>query len=166
MGIEQMQQALKAFSINVQKHQEALRQENITALQEFCNNEKLIDFFTIHCFNEEIHVGEFSYYQSNCLKKSIAWEDNFKRALAVNLLPVGNGISGDIVVLDLLDFQVGILFHDYFWERNEEDPRIFLVKMNCSLGQFYLNSVQVADYPIDAYEAADYMGTSFTGHLE
>ena len=81
----------------------------------------------------------------------------------MNLLPVGNGTSGDIVVLDLLDFEIGILFHDYFWENEEEDPRKFLIKMNCSIGQFYLNSVQENNYPVDAYEAAAYMGADFTG---
>ena len=82
------------------------------------------------------------------------------------MLPVGSVPSGDIIALDLLDFQTGILFHDYLWENEEENPRKFLIKMNCSVGQFYLNSVQVNDYPIDAYEAAAYMGADFTGYAD
>jgi len=163
MGIEQMQQALEASSINVQKHQEQLRLENISALKKFCADEQLAQFLTTYSFDDDITVGAFNYFQANLLKKNIEWEDDFKRALAVNLLPVGNGTSGDIVVLDLLDFEIGILFHDYFWENEEEDPRKFLIKMNCSIGQFYLNSVQENNYPVDAYEAAAYMGADFTG---
>jgi hypothetical protein len=102
--------------------------------------------------------------QANCLKKNRDWDEEFERALHTNLLLVGSGRNGDMVALDLLDYQVGILFHDYFWEKPEEDPRKYLIKMDCSPGQFYWNSGFVEGYPIDAYEAAAYMGSEFTGY--
>ncbi len=161
-----MQQALVASGINVKAHQERLRQENLDVLRPFCSNESVAAFFAELSFDEEVGIGQFTFYQANALKKNIDWEDDFKRALAVNLLPVGSGNSGDIVVLDLLNFQAGILFHDYFWERDTENPRKFLVEMVCTLGEFYLNSVQNPDYPVDAYEAAEFMGSDFTGYSD
>ena len=166
MGTEQMQQALEASLINVKAHQETFRQENLDALRPFCSDESVAAFFTKFSFDEEVKIGEFTFRQSNCLKKNIDWEDDFKRALMVNLLPVGSGVSGDIVVLDLLKFQSGVLFHDYFLERETENPRKFLVEMACTLGEFYLNSVQIPDYPIDAYEAAELLGADFTGYSD
>lgn len=166
MGSEHMRQALEAASINAKKYQEDLRQENLAALQLVSIEENILSFFKEFSYNEEIEIGQFSYYQANCLKKNFTWEDDFKRAIESDLLLVGSGISGDIIAVDLLDFQTGILFHDYFWERPGENPRKFLIGMNCSLGQFYLNSVQIPDYPIDAYEAAAYMGAAFTGYEE
>lgn len=70
------------------------------------------------------------------------------------------------MVIDLMDFQTGIFFNNFSWENPEEDQRKNLIKMNCSLGQFYLNSVQISGYPIDAYEAAAIMKSPFTGYTE
>ena len=164
MGTEQMQKAFEALSINIKAHKEILRQENLDALRPFCSDESAAAFFAEFSFDKDLEMGKFTYYKANCLKKNIDWADDFKRALEVNILPVGSGISGDIVVLDLLNFQAGILFHDYFWERDTENPRMFLVEMNCTLGEFYLNSAQNSDYPIDAYEAAAFTGSEFTGY--
>ena len=166
MGTEQMQQGIEASLIDVKTHQETFRQENLDALRPFCSDESVAAFFTKFSFDKEVKIGEFTFYQSNCLKKNIDWEDDFKRALVVNLLPVGSGISGDIVVLDLLNFQAGVLFHDYFLERETENPRNFSVEMACTLGEFYLNSVQIPNYPTDAYEAAELTGADFTGYSD
>lgn len=161
-----MRQALEAASVNVKKHEEGLRQENAQSLQAICADKTALDFFTEFSFDDEIKIGQFTFYQANCLKKNFSWDEDFKRAAKANLLLVGSGLSGDMVTLDLLNFQAGILFHDYFWEEADEGLRKFFIKMNCSLGQFYLNSVQVPDYPIDAYEAASFMNSPFTGYAE
>lgn len=166
LGIKQLHQALAATSFNMKKHAEMLRQENKDALHNAVKNQQLLDFFTEFSFDEEITIGGFSLRQANCLKKDLTWEEDFKCGLNYDLLILGSGVSGDMVALDLQDFQAGILFHDYFWNDSEEGLRKFLIKMNCSLGQFYLNSVQIPDYPIDAYEAAELMNSPFTGYAD
>lgn len=143
---------------------EVLCQENKDSLLKACENQQLVDFFTNFSFDEEIKIGKFSLRQANCLKKDLAWDEDFKRGLDYDLLILGSGISGDMVALDLVDYQAGILFHDYFWEKPEEDPKKFMIKMGCTLGQFYWNSAFMKDYPIDAYEAAAYTGSEFTGY--
>ena len=166
MNTEKMRQALTLSSIDIVKHYEKLRNENADVLEIICPNQEARNFFTEFSFDAVIQVGEYCYNQANCFKKDYTWDDDLKRALKANLLLVGSGINGDIVALDLNDYQVGILFHDYFWGDEEEDPRKFLIKMNCSLGEFYFNSSTIPDYPIDAYEAAAYMGSSFTGYQD
>lgn len=163
---EQLYQALAAASINLRKHAELLRQENRDALYGTFENQQIRNFFAEFTFDEELLIGGFSLRQANYLKKDLTWDEEFKRGLKYSLLIIGSGISGDMIAVDLLNFEAGILFHDYFWEEPAEDPRKFLIKMNCSLGQFYLNSVQLPNYPVDAYEAAAYMNSPFTGYAD
>jgi hypothetical protein len=164
MDADKMKSALDIAGIGIRKHFELLRKENEDILWSIGLGEETVSFFREFSFEEPVEIGQYWFDQLNCLKKNFDWEDDFKRAAAVNLLLVGSGINGDLIVLDCEDSQAGILFHDYFWEKKEENPRKYLVKMGCSLGEFYLNSASVPDYPIDAYEAAAYMGSEFTGY--
>jgi|GEM_PF-3087063 len=166
LDAEKMLLALQASEANLPRYAEPLREENAAVLRALGVNAETQAFFSQFSFEMEMAAGQFTFLQTNCLKKNRDWEDDFRRALQVNLLLVGSGLSGDIVTLDLLDYQIGILFHDYFWEKPEDNPRQYLIKMNCSLGQFYWNSAFIEGYPIDAYEAAAYMGSEFTGYAD
>jgi len=166
LDAEKMLLALQAKEANLQRYFEPLREENAAVLRDLGISPEAQAFFAQFSFDTEMAAGEFTFMQANCLKKNRDWDEEFKRALQTNLLLVGSGLSGDMVVIDLLDYQAGILFHDYFWEEPIQDPRKYLIKMECSLGQFYWNSVSVENYPIDAYEAAAYMGSEFTGYKD
>ncbi|RZJ58970.1 MAG: hypothetical protein EOO58_04495 [Hymenobacter sp.] len=166
LDAEKMLLALQAKEANMKRYFEPLREENAAVLRNIGAGSEVQAFFMQFSFDTEMEAGEYTFMQANCLKKNRDWDEEFKRALHTNLLLVGSGLSGDMVALDLLDYQAGILFHDYFWEKLEEDPRKCLIKMNCSLGQFYWNSAFIEDYPIDAYEAAAYMGSEFTGYKD
>jgi len=163
MDAEKMRLALELATIHKKHQHETLRAENVAILQSIGLQQEAQDFFIEFSFDEEVTVGLFYYHQTNCLKKSADWEEDFQRALSANLLLIGSGTTGDPVALDLVDYQVGILFHDYFWGEDAEDPRKFLIKMGCSLGQFFYNTIDIKDYPADAYEAATYTNAEFTG---
>jgi hypothetical protein len=164
MDLEKMRLALELAAFTYNKHFEKLREENLELLRLLSLESELISFFSNFSFDDEVEIGAFTFLQANCLKKNYDWEEDFQRALESRLLQVGNASNGDIVVLDLEDYQVGILYHEYFWENDEVDPRMSLVKLGCSLGQFFLNSVTEEGYPIDAYEAAAYIGSEFIGY--
>ncbi|MGI4738288.1 MAG: hypothetical protein ACRYG7_24225 [Janthinobacterium lividum] len=166
LDAEKMLLALQAKEVNLQHYFEPLREENTAVLRAIGVYPEAQSFFAQFSFDTEMEAGEFTFMQANCLKKNRDWDAEFKRALHTKLLLVGSGLSGDVVTLDLLDYQAGILFHDYFWEKPEEDPRKYLIKMDCSLGQFYWNSAFVKGYPIDAYEAAAFMNAPFTGYTD
>jgi hypothetical protein len=166
LDAEKMRLALQAKEANINRYVEPLREENAAVLRDLGVSPEAQAFFAQFSFDTEMTAGEFTFMQANCLKKNRDWNEEFKRSLHTNLLLVGSGLNGDMVVLDLLDYQASILFHDYFWEKREEDPRKYLIKMGCSLGQFYWNSAFVENYPVDAYEAAAYMGSEFTGYSD
>jgi hypothetical protein len=166
LDAEKMLLALQAKEANLKRFFEPLREENTAMLRTIGVNSEAQAFFAQFSFDTEMEAGEFTFMQANCLKKNYDWDEEFKRALQTNLLLVGSGLSGDMVALDLLDYQTGILFHDYLWEEPEQDPRKYLIKMDCSLGQFYWNSAFVEKYPVDAYEAAAYMRSEFTGYSD
>ncbi|WP_044002256.1 hypothetical protein [Hymenobacter swuensis] len=162
--IQKMQAALEAAGINVQKHREPLRLENAELMKQWGIPVEVQQLLAEFSFDTDLAIGEVHFDQVNGLKKKMEWEDDFQRALQADLLLVGSGSTGDPVALDIRDSQVGYLFHDYFWEEEAEDPRKFFIKLNCSLGQLFWNTQFVDDYPVDAYEAAAYMGAEFTGY--
>jgi hypothetical protein len=162
--IQEMQAALEATGINRQKHRESLRPENAALLQQWGVSAEVQQLLAEFSFDTDLVIGEVHFDQVNTLKKKLDWEDDFQRALQAGLLLLGSGSTGDPVALDIRDSQVGYLFHDYFWEEEAEDPRKFFIKLNCSLGQFFWNTQFVEEYPVDAYEAAAYMGAGFTGY--
>ena len=164
LDAENMLLALQAKEANITHYFEPLREENAAVLRDIGTSFDAQAFFAQFSFEKEMEVGKYTFLQANCLKKNRDWDEEFKRALHANLLLVGSGLNGDIVALDLLDYQACILFHDYFWEKPAQYPRQYLIKLDCSLGQFYWNSAFIDDYPIDAYEAAAYMGAEFTGY--
>ena len=114
MDADKMRLDLELASFNIIKHFEALRGENLEVLQITSLKDEAIEFFKEFSFDEVVEIGHFYYYQANCFKKDFTWEDDFKCTIQANLMIVGSGISGDTIVLDLEDYQVGILFHDYF----------------------------------------------------
>jgi len=119
LDAEKMLLALQAKEANLKRFFEPLREENTAMLRAIGVNSEAQAFFAQFSFDTEMEAGEFTFMQANCLKKNHDWDEEFKRALQTNLLLVGSGLSGDIVALDLLDYQTGILFHDYLWEEPE-----------------------------------------------
>ncbi|WBA43248.1 hypothetical protein [Hymenobacter canadensis] len=161
---EKMWLALERIAFNSKKHASILRSENLEVLELICPDLEARCFFAEFSFDTVVEIGAYCFNESNELKKEYTWDDAFKYALRHNLLLVGSTANGDLVALDLNDYQIGILFHDYFLEDEGEDPRKYLIKMDCSIGQFFMNSVSIDEYPVDAYEAAAYTGAEFTGY--
>ncbi|MBT9394242.1 hypothetical protein KLP40_13810 [Hymenobacter sp. NST-14] len=161
---QRLQAALEAAGINAQKHRAQLRPENAALLQQWNVSAEVQQLLAEFSFDTDLTIGEVHFDHVNTLKKKLDWEDDFQRALQAGLLLVGSGLNGDPIALDIRDSQVGYLFHDYFWEEEAENPRKFFIKLNCSLGQFFWNTQFVEEYPVDAYEAAAYMGAEFTGY--
>ncbi|MDU0368786.1 hypothetical protein ACFPAF_00140 [Hymenobacter endophyticus] len=162
--IQKLQAALEAAGINAQKHWEPLRPENAELMKQWGVSAEVQQLLAEFSFDIDVAIGEVQLDQVNTLKKKLDWADDFQRALYAGLLLLGSGSTGDPVALDIRDSQVGYLFHDYFWEEEAEDPRKFFIKLNCSLEQFFWNTQFVQDYPLDAYDAAAYMGANFTGY--
>lgn len=154
-----MQAALEAQGYNYQFHSENFRTENRAVLENNFGNWSLQEFFQVYSFDENVELGLVWYDQVNCFKKEFDWDENFTACIKDGLLPIGSGLNSDPIVVDVFDEIVGFLYHDKLWEKEGINPRACLVKLNCSIGKFYYNSVTQEDYPVDAYSASDYMTT-------
>ena len=150
--------ALEAVGFQIRKHKEEMRRENIELLRQHFSDEVITSFFAEVSFDTVIEIGNVWFDQVNCFQKEFRWEEQFIRCLKTGLLPVGSGLNGDPIVLDAQDCIVGFLFHDKLWEADDLSPRDCLVKMDCSIGQFFLNAATIEEYPVDAYEAHAFMG--------
>jgi hypothetical protein len=117
----------------------------------------VIEFFKTFSFREEI---EFENVYFNCVNRirneNLEKENN--EIYKNHLLIIGSGLNGDPIVLNTKTLNVGYVFHDILWE-NEiiEDLREIYIDMKLSIGSFFYKSVTEEDFPVDAYEAQDYI---------
>ena len=74
------------------------------------------------------------------------------------MLIIGSGANGDPIVLNTKTMNVGYVFHDILWEEeNIDDLNKVYIDLKMSIGTFFYKSVTEEDFPIDAYEAEDYI---------
>ena len=53
---------------------------------------------------------------------------------------------------------MGYIFHDILWEEeNIEDLNKVYIDLKMSIGTFFYKSITEEDFPIDAYQAEDYI---------
>ncbi|MBS8263938.1 hypothetical protein DYI25_05755 [Mesobacillus boroniphilus] len=83
--------------------------------------------------------------------------EEHKRCIDNGLFIIGYGLNGDPIVLDLNTNEIGYVFHDELWEDEEINPREIYISLECSLPEFYFNSVTIDNYPVDGTEAERYM---------
>ena len=133
--------------------------------------DKSLDFFkSIGLSAELIHfLKEFSFMQGmdfdgihfsrvNDIRSENLEEIN-KEIFKYNLLIIGSGMNGDPIVLNFKTMKMGYVFHDELWEGDTiEDLDAIYIDLSLSLGEFYYKKVTEEDFPIDAYEAEEYMG--------
>jgi hypothetical protein len=117
----------------------------------------LIDFFKTFSFREEIGFGNIYF---NCVNRirieNIEYSN--KEIYKKDLLIIGSGANGDPIVLNTKTMNVGYVFHDILWEEeNVDDLNKIYIDLKMTIGSFFYTSVTEEDFPIDAYEAEDYI---------
>lgn len=90
------------------------------------------------------------------MPEEILYEEH-KRCIDNGLFIIGYGLNGDPIVIDLNTKKIGYIFHDELWEDEDVNPREIYISLECSIPQFYYNSVTIVDYPVDGYEAENFM---------
>ena len=113
--------------------------------------------FIDYSFNQSVKIGRIYFDRVNDFEKHNLDEMSIK-CIEDALLIIGSGLNGDPVVVDLRNLLVGYVSHDELWDDEETvEAREVLVSMNCRIEDFYLNAVQTENYPVDAYQAEEYM---------
>lgn len=151
-------------SIEILRSDKALKREPMSDsvtqfLQTWNVPQEVIDFLRDFSFSTPLLFKHVYFDYVNDMAEFNLEEQN-KPCINNALLIVGSGLNGDPIVLDLNTLKVGYVFHDELWEQEDENcnPREkWLINLDCSIGQFFLNSLTQDDYPVDAYEAEKYI---------
>ncbi|WP_324023492.1 hypothetical protein QSV08_11625 [Maribacter sp. BPC-D8] len=118
---------------------------------------ELIDFLKEFSFMQGIDFDGIYFSRVNDMRSENLEEIN-KEIFKYNLLIVGAGMNGDPIVLNFKTMKMGYVFHDELWEGDTiEDLDAIFIDLGLSLGEFYYKKVTEENFPIDAYEAEEYM---------
>lgn len=136
-----------------------LTEETRDFLNEFRASESLFDFLEKSSYISAKKIGNVHFDAVNNLAKNNLVPEN-KRCVDNGLLIIGHGLNGDPIVIDVESFEVGYVFHDELWEGVKDDIRSMVVRMNRSVGDFFESVASVPNFPIDAFEAEEYVKRS------
>jgi hypothetical protein len=157
------------LNMNIEMFRKALEKVDKSKLSNVNFNSRTAKFFDDYHISEEVTTlfKEFSYagtVQFNHIKFDSVNEmpennlyEEHKRCIDNGLFIIGHGLNGDLIVLDLNTNEIGYVFHDELWEDEEINPREIHISLECSLPEFYFNSVTIDNYPVDGTEAERYM---------
>ncbi|WP_282049363.1 hypothetical protein [Maribacter aquivivus] len=118
---------------------------------------ELIDFLKEFSFMQGIDFDGIYFSRVNDIRSENLEEIN-KEIFKYNLLIVGSGMNGDPIVLNFKTMKMGYVFHDELWESETiEDFDAIYIDLGLSLGKFYYKKVTEENFPVDAYEAEEYI---------
>lgn len=159
MNLDQslFKKALKIQNFDFQDDVVKVTDKTIEFFENLNLSKDLIDFFKTFSFREEIDFGSIYF---NCVNRIRIEniEDTNKEIYKKNLLIIGSGANGDPIVVNTKTMSVGYIFHDILWEEeNIEDLNKVYIDLKMSIGAFFYKSATEEDFPIDAYQAEDYI---------
>lgn len=118
---------------------------------------ELINFLKEFSFRHELDFDGNYFNFTNKIRTENLDEIN-KENYKQHLLIIGSGMNGDLVVLNTKTMTVGYVFHDQLWENETiENLNEIYIDLKISIGEFFYKSTTEEDFPIDAYEAEEYI---------
>lgn len=159
MNLDQslFKKALKIQGFDFKNDAVKVTDKIIEFLESLNVSKDLITFFKTFSFREEIDFGSIYFNCVNGIRIENLEEEN-KEIYKKDLLIIGSGANGDPIVVNTKTLNVGYIFHDILWEEeNIEDLNKVYIDLKMSIGTFFYKSVTEEDFPIDAYQAEDYI---------
>lgn len=148
--------ALKLNNEEQQIYKEGLHGWTTKFLNEYKIPNEVVDFLNTFSFNKNIRFKHVYFDRVNDIPDNNTYEEN-KRCLDAGLLIIGSGLNGDFITVDLNNLKVGYVFHDELWEDSSMNPRDIYISLDCTIGEFYYNSMTKEDFPVDGFEAEEYL---------
>lgn len=149
--------ALKIQNLDFKNDVVKVTDKTIEFLESLNLSKDLIDFFKTFSFREEIDFGSIYFNCVNRIRIENLEEEN-KEIYKKDLLIIGSGANGDPIFVNIKTQNVGYIFHDILWEEeNIEDLNKVYIDLKMSIGTFFYKSITEEDFPIDAYQAEDYI---------
>lgn len=137
-----------------------LTDETRDFLKKYEATSSLLSFLEKNSFSSNKMFGKVYFDAANDLAKHNLVEEN-RKCVENGLLIIGSGPNGDPIVVDMNTLEVGYVFHDELWENDSGDIQNSVVRMKCSVGMFFEIVATDPGFPVDAYEAEDYMAKNF-----
>ncbi|UWY29322.1 hypothetical protein N4T20_05155 [Flavobacterium sp. TR2] len=159
MNLDQslFKQALKIQGFDFKNDVVKVTDKIIEFLESLNLSKDLITFFKAFSFREDIHFRSIYFNCVNRIRIENLEEEN-KEIYKKDLLIIGSGANGDPIVVNTKTLNVGYIFHDILWEEeNIEDLNKVYIDLKMSIGTFFYKSVTEENFPIDAYQAEDYI---------
>jgi hypothetical protein len=150
-------EALKIQNFDFKDNVIKITDKTIDFFESINLSQDLIFFFKTFSFREEIKFGSICFNCVNRIRTENLEQEN-KEIYKKDLLIIGSGANGDPIVLNIKTMSVGYIFHDILWEEeNIEDLNKIYIDLKKSIGTFFYKSITEEDFPIDAYDAEDYI---------
>jgi hypothetical protein len=151
------EKSLEIIKFNYTKSVVKVNEINLEFFEEIGLNSELIEFLKQFSFLQYLNFGGIYFSCVNEIRTENTEEEN-KSIYKRKLLIVGTGMNGDPIVLNFETMKMGYVFHDELWENEEiENLDSIYINMNLSIGEFYYKKMTETNFPIDAYEAEEYM---------
>ena len=118
---------------------------------------ELIDFFKQFSYLKYIDFDGISFSRINDIRTDNLEEQN-NEIYKNKLLIIGSGMNGDPIVLNFETMKMGYVFHDQLWGNEKiEDLDSIYIDLDLSIGEFYYKKMTEEKFPIDAYDAEEYV---------
>lgn len=98
-----------------------------------------------------------SYYEVDCAK-NIPESEDFSRLIKQNMVRIGSGPNGDLLVVRWLDneaVEVGVIDHANFWPNEDQNPESWYVKMTDTFEEFLYKIAHNQFLPSDYHVAIE-----------
>lgn len=150
-------EALKIQNFDFKDNAIKVTDKTIDFFESINLSQDLMIFFKTFSFREEIEFGSIYFNCVNRIRTENLEKEN-KEIYKKDLLIIGSGSNGDPIVLNTKTMSIGYIFHDILWEKeNIEDLNKIYIDLKMSIGTFFYKSITEGNFPIDAYDAEDYI---------
>ncbi|CAM3390896.1 hypothetical protein [Zobellia roscoffensis] len=151
------EKALDIIGIDSSKNVIKVTDKTLDFFKEIDLPDELIDFFKQFSCLKYIDFDGISFSRINDMRTDNLEEQN-NELYKKKLLIIGSGMNGDPIVLNFETMNMGYVFHDQLWENEEiEDLDSIYIDLGLSIGEFYYKKMTEEEFPIDAYDAEEYV---------
>ena len=135
---------------------ESINQETLKFFIDYQIPEEILLFMKKFSFSQNLIFNRIYFDKVNEIPSNNLWEEN-RRCIEEGFLIIGSGLNGDFIVVDLKTLKVGYVFHDEIWENEDAIVRENYINLNWSIGQFYYNALTMEEFPVDGFQAEEYI---------
>ncbi len=151
------EKSLNAIGIDSSKKIIKVTDKTLEFFTDIGLSSELIDFLKQFSFLQSIDFDGIYFSRVNDIRTENLEEEN-KGIYKSKLLIIGSGMNGDPIVLNFETMKMGYVFHDQLWENDSiEELNSIYINLELSIGEFYYRKMTDENFPVDAYDAEEYM---------